>query len=161
MNAVGALPVTEPVVVFSYNSGADAKSRRTRKTNVLLFAFLVVWFNAVGNLALAWGLKRLPEAMGWNPGSYVRAMFDPFVAGGIVLLICWMLARMTLMSWADLSFAMPLMAVGYVVATVLGKFVLHEIVTGRQWAGTLLIFTGIALVGATQHHTSSGGFAKA
>lgn len=130
-----------------------ATPRRSGKSKVILFALLVVFFNAVGNLALAWGMKRFDEAVGWSPVAYIRAMFDPFVATGIVLLICWLLARMALMSWADLSFALPLMAVGYVMAAVLGKFVLHESVTGRQWFGTLLIFFGITLVGMTRHHT--------
>lgn len=133
----------------------------SRKNRVLLFSLLVVCLNAVGNLALAWGMKRVTQVMGWNPTDYVRAMLNPFVAGGIILLISWLLARMTLMSWADLSFAVPLMAVGYVVAAVLGRCVLHETVTGRQWIGTLLIFAGIALVGTTQHQTGEGTIANA
>lgn len=151
----------EPGPAFMGLRGGIAGPRRSRKIKVISFAFLVVCFNALGNLALAWGMKQLNEVVGWNPAGYIRAMFDPFVAIGIVLLICWLLARMTLMSWADLSFAMPFMAVGYVVAAVLGKFVLHETVTGRQWFGTLLIFTGIVLVGTTRHHTSGRGMLEA
>lgn len=120
----------------------------------MLLAFLVVCFNAVGNLALAWGLKS-SETVALNPAAYIRVMMNPFVAGGIVLLILWMLTRMALMSWADLTFATPLMAIGYVLAAVLGKFVLHENVTMRQWLGTLLIFGGIALVGTTSHRTDT------
>ena len=128
-------------------------SRRFSKLKVFFLALLVVTFNSVGNLALAWGLKRYSEMVGWNPLGYLRAMFDPFVATGIVLLVLWMLTRMALMSWADLSFAAPLMAIGYVMATVLGKFVLHESVALSQWMGTLLIFCGIAVVGTTTHRT--------
>jgi drug/metabolite transporter (DMT)-like permease len=115
-----------------------------------------VAFNALGNLALAWGLKSVSETVSWNPASYIRAMMNPFVAGGIVLLILWMLTRMALMSWADLSYALPLMAMGYILATVLGKFVLHETVLARQWLGTFLIFGGIVLVGSTTHRTNLG-----
>jgi drug/metabolite transporter (DMT)-like permease len=129
-----------------------ASPKRSSKTKTMLLACLVVCFNSVGNLALAWGLKAT-EMVAWNPASYVRAMVNPFVAAGIVLLILWMLTRMALMSWADLSFTLPLMAVGYIVAAVLGKFVLHEVVTVRQWIGTAFIFGGIALVGSTTHRT--------
>jgi len=82
-------------------------------------------------------------------------MTNPFVACGIVFLILWMLTRMALMSWADLSFTLPLMALGYIMAAILGKFVLHEMVTARQWLGTAFIFGGIALVGSTTHRTDS------
>jgi drug/metabolite transporter (DMT)-like permease len=130
-----------------------AHPRSGSKWKIFFLALLVVTFNSLGNLALAWGLKVSSETVAWNPFSYVRAMLNPFVAGGIVLLILWMLTRMALMSWADLSFALPLMALGYVMAAVLGKFVLHETVSPHQWLGTVFIFCGIALVGSTTHRT--------
>jgi drug/metabolite transporter (DMT)-like permease len=61
---------------------------------------------------------------------------------------------MALMSWADLSFVLPLMAIGYIVATVLGRFVLNEHVGLPQWFGTFLIFGGSVLVGTTHHRSS-------
>jgi uncharacterized membrane protein len=57
------------------------------------------------------------------------------------------------MSWADLSFVLPLTGVGYVLAAVLGKLFLAEEVTARHWIGTLLIFAGVAVVGTTDHHS--------
>jgi drug/metabolite transporter (DMT)-like permease len=57
------------------------------------------------------------------------------------------------MSWADLSFVQPLMAIGYVVAAALGKFVLNEHVGPSQWIGVLLIFAGSLLVSATPHRS--------
>ena len=77
-------------------------------------------------------------------------MFHPLVALGIVLLIFWLLTRMTLFSWADLSFVVPVTAVGYVLAAVLGHFFLNEPVTRTNWIGTFLIFFGTAFVGVTK-----------
>lgn len=138
-------------------SGFDSSvvvSRRSRnsKLRTVLLALLVVCFNAVGNLSLAWGMKHVP-AIGANPTGYIHAMLNPFVATGIVLLILWLLTRMALMSWADLSFALPLMATGYVAAAVLGKFVLNEYVGTPQWAGTFLIFAGSIIVTTTHTQT--------
>jgi drug/metabolite transporter (DMT)-like permease len=123
------------------------------KVKAILLALLIVFFNAAGNLALAWGMKSQPETVGWSPAGYVRAMLNPFVATGIVLLILWLLTRMALMSWADLSFALPLMSLGYILAAVLGKFVLYEAVSPWHWLGALLIFAGIGIVGTTDHRT--------
>jgi uncharacterized membrane protein len=92
--------------------------------------------------------------MSANPLDFIRAMFHPLVALGIVLLILWLLTRMALFSWADLSFVVPVTAVGYILAAVLGHFFLGETVTVTNWIGTFLIFFGTALVGATKPLTT-------
>lgn len=93
-------------------------------------------------------MKHLPAA-GANPMSYIRAMLDPFVALGVIALIVALLTRMVLLSLADLSFVLPVTAVGYVIAAFLGKEVLNEVVTAQRWIGTVLIFIGAALVSST------------
>ncbi len=113
---------------------------------------------SVGDLSLAFGMKHVSEHVGLNPAEYVRAMFNPFVALGIALLILWLLTRMALLSWADLSYVLPLTAIGYVLAAVLGKVFLNEAVTSARWLGTFLIFAGVAVVGTTSQKSdpSSG-----
>ncbi len=128
---------------------------RLIKTYAVLLLFIAE--KAVGNLSLAWGMKRLPSDPGANPLLYVRAMFDPFVAVGIAALILALLTRMVLLSLADLSFVLPVTAIGYAVAAFLGKAVLHETVTSRRWAGTFLICIGAALVGSTSRTTTENG----
>jgi len=99
-------------------------------------------------------MKHVPENLGIDPLAYLHAMLYPAVAGGIVLLILWLLTRMALLSWADLSFVLPLTSLGYVLAAVLGKVFLHEAVTPGHWIGTILIFAGTLLVGSTQSKTN-------
>jgi drug/metabolite transporter (DMT)-like permease len=134
---------------------APAKpSGRAHLIRTYLMVLLFIGLKAVGNLSLAWGMKHDSEAVSANPMHYVRAMFDPFVALGVVLLIVSLLTRMALLSRADLTFILPVTAVGYVLATVLGKYFLHEVVTPDRWAGTLLIFIGAALVSSTKESTT-------
>jgi hypothetical protein len=122
-----------------------------RTYSVLL---LFIGLKAAGNLSLAWGMKHLEANASGNPLYYLRAIFDPFVALGIVMLIVALLSRMVLLSLADLSFVLPVTAVGYVLAAVLGKGVLHEVVTPQRWLGTILIFAGAALVSSTTQKTT-------
>lgn len=110
--------------------------------------------NACGNLALAWGMKHR-EAVSANPLDYIRALFDPFVAVGVGLLILWLLTRMALMSWADLSFVIPMTAVGYLLSALFGHIFLHEEISLLRWLATLLIVSGIALVGSTPHKSKA------
>lgn len=123
---------------------------------ILLLVLAVVAFNAIGNLALTWGLRHAVEQLGANPLGYVRVMVNPFVASGIALLVLWLLTRMALMSWADLSFVLPVTSVGYVLSALLGRVFLHETVSIERWAGTLLIFVGAGLVGVTAKQHAAG-----
>lgn len=116
--------------------------------------FLVL--RAFGNLSLAWGTKRLPQTLSTDPMVYLRSMLDPFVAAGIAMLIVALLTRLALLSVADLSFVLPLTAIGYVLAAVLGKVFLHERVSPQRWLAVILIFGGAALVGSTSQFTTKG-----
>jgi uncharacterized membrane protein len=118
---------------------------------VLLFSLVL---KAAGNSWMAWGMKQVPERMSMNPALYLRAMLNPFVAMGIAALILALLTRMALLSLADLSFVLPVTAVGYVIAVFLGKLFLHETVSRQRWLGTLLIFAGAVLVGSTSRNTT-------
>ncbi len=117
----------------------------------IVLAFLAS--KAIGNLGIAVGTKRFPQTLGLDPMAYLRAMADPALAGGIILLILALLVRMALLSRADLSFVLPVTAIGYVFATLLGKFVLGEYVSAARWAGTFMIVAGAALVGSDDHKT--------
>jgi drug/metabolite transporter (DMT)-like permease len=125
------------------------------RTYSVLLVFIAL--KAAGNLSLARGMRHLAQPPSANPLFYLRAIFDPFVGLGIVMLIVALLTRMVLLSLADLSFVLPVTAVGYVLAAFLGKVVLHETVTPERWLGTVLIFIGAVLVGSTQQTTTKVG----
>jgi drug/metabolite transporter (DMT)-like permease len=125
----------------------------TIKTWAVLLLFLAL--KAGGNSSMAIGMKQVPEKMSIDPSLYLHAMLNPFVALGIVALILSLLTRMTLFSLADLSFVLPVTAIGYVIAVLIGKIFLHETVTSQRWLGTLLIFLGASLVGSTSRNTTS------
>lgn len=128
-------------------------ANRVLRTYLWIALFLAL--RAAGNLCLAWGTKRLPRTLGTNPAVYIEAFADPFVAAGVGMLIVALLARLALLSVADLSFVLPMTAIGYLLAALLGKVFLHEVVSGQRWLAVGLIFAGAALVGSTPHSTTS------
>jgi len=130
------------------------RGRQAARTRIFLLVIAVTLLNALGNLCLAWGMKHAVIRVSLNPVGYVRDMLNPFVALGIGLLVLWLLTRMALLSWADLSFVLPVTAFGYFLAALLGKFFLHETISATQWLGTGLIFGGIAMVGSTRQKTA-------
>jgi drug/metabolite transporter (DMT)-like permease len=74
---------------------------------------------------------------------------NPWVVLGISLLILWLFSHMTLLSWADLTYVLPVTSIGYVLSALAGKVFLHEAISVWRWAGILAIMTGVALVART------------
>jgi drug/metabolite transporter (DMT)-like permease len=105
-------------------------------------AVIVVLSNVFGNFLMKFGMPARLE----SPLDYVLVLFRPYVAAGVALLILWTLSRMALLSWADLSYVLPVTSVGYVLVALLGRVLLHEQITPQRWAGIALIMTGVALV---------------
>ena len=118
------------------------------------FAAIVVVTNVTGNFALSWGIKH-GAAMDGSAWSYVRVVFDPFVFCGILLLAGWVLSRMALLGWADLTYVVPVTSVGFVLNAVMGAVFLDEIITPLRWLGTLCIVGGTVLVGRTAPKTET------
>ncbi|MCC6345300.1 MAG: hypothetical protein IT166_24075 [Bryobacterales bacterium] len=98
---------------------------------------VVVVSNVAGNLFLSFGMK--------SPAG----ILSPWIAAGVLLLVLWTLTRMALLSWADLSFVLPVTAIGYPLSAIAGKLFLAEQITPQRWAGTVLIVAGTVLVGLT------------
>jgi drug/metabolite transporter (DMT)-like permease len=121
----------------------SAETARLR-AKTWICATVVVLSNVFGNFFLKRGMPAsLP-----TPLAYIAALFQPWVALGVLLLITWMLSRMTLLSWADLSYVLPVTSIGYVLVALVGKLFLHEEISLKRWAGIVLIMAGVALVGA-------------
>ena len=116
------------------------------KTRIL--TLVVIASNVLGNFALSLGMKAQVSASS-GVLAYVRAFFSPMVLLGVSLLILWLLSRMALMSWADLSFVLPITSIGYVLSALMGKFFLAEQISSQRWLGTLLIVAGMVLVSLT------------
>ena len=128
---------------------------RRLKWKTRLFAAIVVVSNALGNFFLARGMRRL-SASPDSPLAFIQAIFTPWVALGITLLIVWLLSRMALLSWADLSYVLPVTSVGYVLTAVSAWLFLNEQISPARWAGVTLIMAGVAFVGRTEHSTTGG-----
>jgi uncharacterized membrane protein len=131
---------------------SSGKKRVDGKTKLL--TVFVVSTNVLGNFAMSWGMKHQPVDLGFSPLAYIRLIFTPWVLLGTSLLILWLLSRMTLLGWADLSYVLPVTSVGYVMSAILGKVFFGEQVTWHRWLGTGFIVLGIIFVGLTSANTT-------
>ncbi|HTT61689.1 MAG TPA: hypothetical protein VMG35_07605 [Bryobacteraceae bacterium] len=127
-------------------------SRLRLKTR--FFTFLVVLSSVCGNFSLSWGMRQFGRLVSLSPLAYVRAVANPWVALGITLLILWLFSHMALLSWADLSYVLPVTSIGYVLSALAGNLFLHEVISRWRWAGISLIVAGVFLVARTAPHHS-------
>lgn len=131
-------------------------NRTTVRKKTALFTVLTVVSNVIGNSALTHGMQQAGD-MGNSPLAMIAVLFHPWVAFGVSLLIIWTLSHMALLSWADLSYVLPVTAVGYVLTALSGLLILGETITGTRWLGILLITAGVTLVGLTSPSTVNRG----
>jgi drug/metabolite transporter (DMT)-like permease len=101
---------------------------------------------SVGDSLLSRGMSQVGQVDLHHLGLLWHALFNPFVDGGIILLIGFFACYTTALSWADLTFVMPATAFGYVVIALLGRFWLHEQMSWSRWTGILLIVSAVGFV---------------
>ena len=129
--------------------------RHDLRSKTLVFALIVIVANVSGNLMLSVGMRQVGRTLSPSPLPYLAAMLNPFVALGVCLLAIWLIATLSLLSWADLSYVLPVTAVAYVLNAVAGHFALGEHVSVPQWCGVVTITAGAILVGRTKPTTTS------
>jgi len=100
----------------------------------------------LGDACLSRGMAAMPQIDLAHPLSLIGAVFTPWIAGGIALLICFFASYLTALSWADLTFVLPATAFGNMIVELLSKFWLKEEVSLERWIGVLLITVGVGFV---------------
>jgi drug/metabolite transporter (DMT)-like permease len=107
---------------------------------------LVALSAPLGDTCLSRGMTYLPPISLTHPGALLAAVFTPWIAIGIALLIGFFASYLTALSWADLTFVLPATAFGNVIVALLSRFWLHEPISVQRWAGIALITVGVGFV---------------
>ncbi|MGA2651203.1 MAG: EamA family transporter [Terracidiphilus sp.] len=112
--------------------------------------FLILAFVSVsvplGDASLSHGMTGLPAISLAHPLTLIAAVFTPWIALGIALLIGYFASYLTALSWADLTYVMPATALGNVFVALLAHFWLHETISPLRWMGVVLITVGVGFV---------------
>jgi len=127
---------------------------RTFEPKIKLLVILVLLADVSGNSSMSWGLRHQGALFGVSPLVYVRLIFNPWIVLGTTLLVVWLLSRMILLGWADLSFVLPITSFSYVFNELTGHYLLGEQIPWPRWVGTIMITAGAAVVGLTRSNTT-------
>lgn len=100
----------------------------------------------LGDTCLSRGMTNLPAISLAHPATLIAAVFTPWIAVGIALLIGFFASYLTALSWADLTFVLPATAFGNMIVVLLSRFWLHESISYQRWLGVVLITVGVGFV---------------
>lgn len=143
-----------PPVVKPANTRIRRRYSLISKTAVV--SAVVVATNVIANYALNRGLREIGIVESWSPLPYIETFSKPWVAVGVFFMAAWLVTRLSLLSWADLTYVLPVTSFSYVLTAIVGVLWAHEHVSNLSWAGICLVTVGILLVLLTYPKTTNG-----
>ncbi len=122
------------------------------KTFLLLLSLIVC--SSLGEILSAKGMRKV-GAVSFRPkaliGSIGRMIRNPYLFCGVACMAASFFSFISLLSYADLSFIVPLTAVGYITNTAGARFFLNERISKERWMGTLLVTLGVGIISLDKH----------
>ena len=116
----------------------------------IIIMLLAVTAGTVGDILLAKGMKQLGDLSTMNLRGIMevafRAMTEWKIVVGTAMLALFFFLWLAVLSWEDLSVALPMQALNYVLVAVLAKYILHEEVSALRWGGIALVCVGVMLI---------------
>ena len=116
----------------------------------LVVMLIAITAGAVGDIFLTQGMKGGGDISAMNVRQILDTVFKALsnwrLILGTALQAVYFGLWLAVLSWEDLSVALPLQALSYLVVAFLAQVYLGENVGGMRWAGICLICVGVALV---------------
>lgn len=116
----------------------------------VIVMLLAVTAGTVGDILLTKGMKELGDISAMNlrgiMSAAYQAMTSPKLVFGTAMLAVFFFLWLAVLSWEDLSVALPMQALNYVLVAFLSQYFLGEVVTPLRWAGTVLVCIGVILI---------------
>ena len=101
-----------------------------------------VVLNAAAQISLRYGASRDRKG---SPSSR-RLWIGLWAACFAMATLLWLIA----LRETAISYAYPLLGAGYILVTVLAKWLLHEKISALRWISICVITAGVLIVGANQ-----------
>ena len=118
------------------------------KTIVVML--LAITAGTIGDILLTKGMREIGDLSAMNlRGSLnasLQALTSPKLILGTTMLADFFFLWLAVLSWEDLSIALPMQALNYVLVAILAKYMLHEQVSPLRWTGIILVCIGVMLI---------------
>ncbi|MBI3300444.1 MAG: EamA family transporter [Elusimicrobia bacterium] len=115
-----------------------------------VFIWIAVLASSLSNVLTSRGMQAMGPLEDCRPGPLLRyglgAVSNKWVLLGLMAGMANFMLWLIVLSWADVSWALPMNAVEYAVTAGLAAWWLKERVAVRRWLGIGLISGGVACV---------------
>lgn len=122
----------------------------------LTVMLLAITAGAVGDIFLTQGMKTFGDlsAMGLKQifATVLKAMTNWRLILGTALQAVYFGLWLAVLSWEDLSVALPMQALSYIVVAFLAQWYLGEQVSPLRWAGISLVCVGVMMITKSSTH---------
>lgn len=116
----------------------------------VIVMLLAVTAGTIGDILLAKGMKEMGDISAMNMRGILNAAYQalttPKLIIGTAMLAVFFFLWLAVLSWEDLSVALPMQALNYVLVAFLSQYFLGEVVSPTRWAGTILVCIGVILI---------------
>ncbi len=116
----------------------------------LIVMLLAITSGAIGDIFLTQGMKSFGDisAMGLKQifETVLKALTNWRLILGTAMQAVYFGLWLAVLSWEDLSVALPMQALSYIVVAFLAQWFLGEQVSGMRWAGIGLVCAGVMLI---------------
>ncbi|OGP71855.1 MAG: 4-amino-4-deoxy-L-arabinose transferase [Deltaproteobacteria bacterium RBG_13_60_28] len=116
---------------------------------VLALIFLDVVLNVAGQLSLKYGMSQFGNfsiSLSTLPPIFLRAATNPNILLGLVCYGLGFMVWLIVLAKAEVSYAYPLISLGYVFTAILARVLFGEAVSFTRMAGILVTCLGVFLV---------------
>lgn len=115
----------------------------------LLLIFVSVILGVLGQLSMKQGMLEvgyIPLELAKFGSSFSRIITTPFVLLGLFLYAVSAMFWLVVLSRVELSYAYPMISIGYVLVVFLSWALFHEHISSSRILGVLLICSGVLLI---------------
>lgn len=124
----------------------------------ILVLFIAICAQTLGDVFLTRGMRSVGEVNTLDVAELfqigLQVFTTPYIWLGILILSIFFGLYLIALSWADLSYVLPVTAFGYVLNAFMSWQMLGERVSFVRWLGTVIICVGVAVVSRTEQRTT-------
>ena len=119
------------------------------KYAVLILILLDVFLNVTGQLSLKYGMTRIGNfslSLSTLPPVFLKAASNLYVLFGLLCYGLGFMVWLVVLAKAEVSYAYPLISLGYVFTAILARLMFGESVSFIRMAGILITCLGVFII---------------
>ncbi len=116
---------------------------------VITLVSVNIMFNVIGQLLLKYGMNKFGNfkiSIDALIPIFIKAFLSPYILLGLGCYVTGFLIWLIVLAKAEVSYAYPLISLGYVLTAIMGWWLLGENVTWLRMAGIIVTCLGVFVI---------------